>query len=77
MLVPKIMVSWYFSTKFAETKLWLAPLSTKATISSLLELLALSDNRLASLGLALLGAVHEHPKNHNIFACRRIFGTYL
>ena len=27
-------------------------------------------NRLASLGLALLGAVHEHPKNHNLFCAQ-------
>ena len=33
----------------------------------LLDLLAPLHNRVVSLGLALLGAVHEHPKNHNIF----------
>ena len=33
-------------------------------------------NRVVSLGLALLGAVHEHPKNRNNF-CTGIFWPYL
>ena len=34
MLVPKMMVSWYFLTNFAVTKLCLALLSIKAKTSS-------------------------------------------
>ena len=33
MLVSKSMVRWYFLTNFEATKLLLAPLSTKTTIS--------------------------------------------
>ena len=67
MLVPKMMVSWYFSTNFAATKLWLAPLSTKDTTSSDYRSTSPLRNRVASLGLALMGAVHKHPKNCNFF----------
>ena len=62
----QMMVSWYFLTNFAATKLWLAPLSIKATILVIRPSIPLC-NRVVSLGLALLGAVHEHPKNRNNF----------
>ena len=76
MLVPKMTVSWYFSTNFAATKLWLAHYQPKLQYPATRPIIPLR-NRVVSLGLALLGAVHKHPKNHNFFACRHIFWTYL
>ena len=67
MLVPKMTVSWYFSTNFAANKAVDGATINQSYNIQLLDLLSLLCNRVFSLGLALMGAVHEHPKNHNFF----------
>ena len=67
MLVPKMTVSWYFSTNFAAEKLWLSATINQRYNIHLLGLLYPLYNRVVSLGLALMGAVQEHPKNRNFF----------
>ena len=74
MLVPKMMVSWYFRPTLQQQNYGWRHYQSKLQFPSTKPTSPLY-NRPVGLGLALMGAVHEHPKNCNFFSyAGAIFG---